>query len=107
MFTSRPFAFVCTVLLAASGLCASAHTAVAQQPADKEAIDSAVDQGVRYLKRAQKPTGHWGPKHDEAWSIGYTALAGLTLAECGVPSTDPGIKQAAAIVRAKVGELES
>jgi hypothetical protein len=62
--------------------------------ADDPAIQRAVEKGVAYLKRSQQPDGRW--KHDE---IGATALAALTLLECGVPANDPAIQKAAAVIR--------
>jgi hypothetical protein len=75
----------------------------AAQPADQAAIDRAIESGVRYLRNTQSPTGVWGagtgPGSGKGWGIGYTALAGIALVECGVPTTDPGLKKAADGVR--------
>jgi hypothetical protein len=60
---------------------------------DKEAVNRAVDGGVRNL-RAVQGDGVW--PHDQ---IGLTALAGLTLLECDVPVDDDLIQKAAAAVR--------
>jgi hypothetical protein len=62
--------------------------------ADAEAIQRAVDRGVEYLKRLQKEDGTW-PRRE----MGATALAGLTLLECGVAADDPAVQKAAAKVR--------
>jgi hypothetical protein len=62
--------------------------------ADEATVKIAVDKGVAYLKKAQQQDGRW--KHDE---IGATALAALTLLECGVPANDPSIQKAATLVR--------
>jgi len=100
------------VFIAAS-LCVfvSARPAVAQTPADQVAIDLAIERGKSYLLKEQKPEGHWGegtgPGSGKGWGIGYTALAGLALLECGVPTTDPHIKKAANLIRANVAELDS
>jgi hypothetical protein len=96
-------------------LSAATRTAVGQQPrpADQEAINQAIERGVQYLKRVQNPSGTWGTAKgknfgaESGWVVGYTALAGLTLVECGVPTTDPGLKQAAAGVRGVAGQLDS
>jgi len=61
---------------------------------DRQAIDEAVDRGVAALKRLQRPDGTW--QHVE---IGATALAGLTLLECGVDKDDPAVKSAAKAIR--------
>jgi hypothetical protein len=59
----------------------------------------AIDRGVAYLKRLQKPDGTW----PRAEVIAITALAGLTLLECGVPPEDPAIQNAADAIR-RAGE---
>jgi hypothetical protein len=74
------------------------------RPADPAAINAAIEAGVRYLRASQNPLGFWESKAAgaERWMAGYTALAGLTLIECGVPANDPGIQRAAEIVRRNV-----
>jgi serine/threonine protein kinase len=57
--------------------------------------EKAIARGVQYLKDQQFPDGTW--QHYP--NPGATALAGLTLLECGVPVTDPAIQKAAATVR--------
>ncbi|MCI0701302.1 MAG: hypothetical protein L0241_09510 [Planctomycetia bacterium] len=83
----------------------------AGKPADQAAIDQAIEAGVAYLRRTQNPAGHWGsgtgPGSGKGWAVGYTALAGLTLVECDVPTSDPGLKRAAAGVRSYINELDS
>ncbi len=61
---------------------------------DKKAINEAIDRGVAGLKRMQRDDGTWPHKE-----IGATALAGLTLLECGVPKSDRSVQQAAEAVR--------
>ncbi len=63
--------------------------------ADKDAIDRAVDRGVKELKSIQEGDGGW-PHTQKA---GATALAALTLLECGVPIDDPAITKAAKVIR--------
>ncbi len=83
------------------------------KPADQAAINQAIESGVRYLRSVQTPSGSWGtgtgPGSDKGWAVGYTALAGIALIECGVPATDPGVKLAAEGVRhyADLGDLDS
>jgi hypothetical protein len=106
MLARRVLAFA----LFASPLCVlgSARPASAD-PADPPAINHAIDWGVKYLQNEQKPNGVWGngtgPGPEKGWGIGHTALAALTLIECGVPTTDPGIKRAAYVVRANVADI--
>lgn len=84
---------VSVLLLLGAALAAPARAA------EKDAIQRAVARGVEYLKRNQAVDGSW--PHINA---GATALAGLTLLECGVPAEDPVIQRAAAFVRqASVG----
>jgi len=60
--------------------------------------DNAIADGVWFLRDRQAPGGHWpgGPL------VGMTALAGLTLLECGVPGSDPAVRKAADYVRGRV-----
>jgi hypothetical protein len=70
--------------------------------ADQEKIQQAITRGLEHLKSQQdKGTGTWpfyetfvGPA-----KTGATALAGVTLLECGVPSGDPVVQKAADAVR--------
>jgi hypothetical protein len=72
---------------------------------DQDLVNQAIDLGVSYLKDHQQPSGSWA---DEKGShqVGYAALPALTLLNCGVPRTDPLIKQAASFVRSKWAKLE-
>jgi hypothetical protein len=58
------------------------------------AINAAVERGVAALKKMQQADGTW--PHAE---IGATALAGMTLLECGVSKEDKAVIAAAAAVR--------
>jgi hypothetical protein len=63
---------------------------------ERAEVKAALLRGVRYLKTTQSENGAWeGP-----FPVGYAALPGLTLLECGVPPSDPGVQKAAAFVRA-------
>lgn len=94
--------------LAAVALLTTAQPAAAQ-PADQAAVDRAVERGVEFLKRTQNPGGSWGagtgPGAGKGWRVGYTALAGLALAEAGVPLTDPALLRAVDIVRRNADAL--
>jgi hypothetical protein len=68
-------------------------------------VDRAIDGGVAYLKRSQGPKGSWaGPW--ERHTVGYAALPGLTLLECGVPADDPVIRRVAENVRRDAPKLD-
>ncbi len=58
-------------------------------------IQAAIDRGVAYLKGIQTEKG-WEYAEN---SVGVTALAGLTLLECGVPADDAAVKKAVEVVR--------
>ena len=81
------------------------------QPLDQAAVDRAVQQGVEFLRRTQNPQGHWGtgtgPGGGKGWAVGYTCLAGLALVECGVPTSDPGLRNAISGIRRHADELEN
>jgi hypothetical protein len=77
--------------LAAFALLLPALPARAGEP---DGVQRAIDAGVAYLKSIQQFDGTW--PYDQ---IGPTALAGLTLLECGVPADDPAVVKAAAVVR--------
>jgi hypothetical protein len=62
--------------------------------ADADAVRRSIDRGVAHLKRIQQQDGRW-PRQE----LGATALAGLTLLECGVAADDPAVQRAAAVVR--------
>jgi hypothetical protein len=72
--------------------------------AEERKIDDAIVKGVWYLKEHQLPTGTWGdalPANRSPVSVGFAALPGLALLECGVPATDPLLEKTAALVRQK------
>jgi hypothetical protein len=75
--------------------------------ADKAAIDGAVDRGIAALRGMQRADGSWvfNSEMTSQASVGATALAALTLLECGVPSDDPQVVSAARFIRSKVPEL--
>jgi hypothetical protein len=68
-------------------------------PEQEKKVDEAVKHGVEYLKRAQQPSGTWTPFPKSKNHLGYAALPGLTLLECGVSPNDPVVQRAAAYVR--------
>ena len=78
---------------------------------DQAALDRSIQMGVDFLRRTQNPQGHWGtgtgPGGGKGWAVGYTCLAGLALVECGVPTTDPGLRNALSGIRRHADELEN
>jgi hypothetical protein len=93
---------VALLVLTACGPAAAQPVGVVT-PAERADIQRAIDKGVEYLKQSQNGSGSWGTGKDVGagggWAIGYTALAGLTLIECGIPTTDKYVKAAASVVR--------
>src|SRR5262249_26959266 len=79
---------------------------VPAQPVMPPRTRQAIDKGVAYLKqrlRDRDPTYYYGQSDDP--HVGATALAGLTLLECGVPPADESVQQAVSLVRARAGSL--
>jgi hypothetical protein len=81
--------------------------ALTGKAATPEQIREAIDRGVAYLKQQQQPGGGWayGQSNPHDYTIGVTALAGLTLLECGIPANDAHVSQAAAAVRGATPQL--
>jgi hypothetical protein len=75
-------------------LAAALVAAVPARAVDKEAVNAAIEKGVKSLRASQLEGGTWGGDQ-----IGQTALVGLALLECDVPPDDPAIQKAAAAVR--------
>jgi hypothetical protein len=70
---------------------------------DPKAVDRAIARGVRHLRLLQGADGAW-PYLDDRMAAPYadtgmTALAGLTLLECGAPGDDRAVERAARHVR--------
>jgi hypothetical protein len=61
---------------------------------DQALVKQAMDRGVQYLRSIQTPQGSWPHTH-----IGATALGGLTLLECGAPTSDKAVQAAAKAIR--------
>jgi hypothetical protein len=89
---------------------AQAQQGAQPQQATQAAINEAILRGVSYLRSNQNPNGGWGkgtkPGNDGGWMVGYAALAGITLIECGVSPDDPGIQAAAKGVRSYYQDLD-
>ena len=71
------------------------RTTVPVSAEQQRKIDNAIANGVWFLKDHQLPDGTW----PSDFPVGYTALGGLTLLECGVPSEDAVVRKAAEYVR--------
>lgn len=78
------------------GALAAVLTSGPVQAADKEDIDRAVNLGVAGLRGLQKNDGSW--PHNE---VGATALAALTLLECGADKDDRAVTTAVNYVRTR------
>ena len=64
---------------------------------EQDRVKSAIDKGVAFLKTTQLPTGTW--PGDGGHPVGYAALSGLALLECGVPKNDTVLLKAEAFIR--------
>jgi hypothetical protein len=97
-------------LLVAISLAALPVLANAQQEfkVDQDAIKRSVDAGVKALKASQKNNGFWiygSEQNPTVNTFGATALAALTLLECGVPEDEECIQKAARAVRLSAIDL--
>jgi hypothetical protein len=63
-------------------------------------IPAAIARGVTYLRSLQDQGGTW--PHNK---LGATALAALTLVECGAEPTDPAVIRATAVLRSGAGSM--
>ena len=71
-------------------------------PDQQQAVNQAVERGIAFLKGTQNGNGSWG---NSGHQVGYAALPGLTLLECGVPASDPVVRKAAIFVRKQSEQL--
>ncbi len=78
------------------------RTQGALSDARQREVNEAIDRGVYFLRHSQLPSGTWQTGEND---VGYAALPGLTLLECGVPASDPAVQKAAAFVRKSAGRL--
>ena len=76
-------------------------------PAEERKVDEAVIKGVWFLKAHQQASGAWGNAlpAGQLVPVGYTAMPGLALLECGVPGDDPVVQKAAKFVREEAPKL--
>jgi len=75
-------------------------------PIQQNMIDNAINRGVTFLKSQQGKDGNWATDFiihkgmlTDAYALGPTSLAALTLLECGVSPAHPHIVKAAGFVR--------
>jgi hypothetical protein len=88
-------AAISRLLVSLAVLLATTSTAFAAD--DDALIRLMIQKGVAYLKSTQQaPDGTWT---HSAHVMGPTALAGLTMIECGVSKEDPAVQKALAYVR--------
>jgi hypothetical protein len=74
-------------------------------PANEQAaVNQAIDRGVRYLAATQGALGTWAT--NKKHMVGYAALPGLTLLECGASPRSPVIQRTALLVRQSVAKLD-
>jgi hypothetical protein len=80
-----------------------AQSLSALAPDQQRAANQAIERGIAYLKGKQANNGGWPC---DSHAVGYAALPGLTLLECGVPASDPAVQKAASFVRSRTAHLE-
>jgi hypothetical protein len=68
----------------------------AARPIDEDQIRGAMERGVQHLLSLQGNGRGWVHGSNE---MGMTALAGLTLLECGRPPDDPAVRRAVDVIR--------
>jgi hypothetical protein len=79
--------------------------ALAALPTEQQRkVNGAIDRGVAFLRQERRPSGTW---MDGGHEVGYAALPGLTLLECGLLPDDPAVQQVARFVRSRVPNLNA
>ncbi len=103
--TASRYALAAILPFLVSVPCAQAADPPPLSNEEQRAVNQAIERGAWSLRAGQNPWGTWsvdkGPAEADRgphW-VGRTALAGLTLLECGVPADDRGILAAAQRVR--------
>jgi hypothetical protein len=91
--------------LPASSLFTSTKTAAPSHPEQKR-INAAIEKGVAFVRGQQASSGSW-IGGNRGHSVGYAALPGLTLLECGAKADDPVVQKAAKFVRTNTASLEN
>ncbi len=68
-------------------------------------VDDATRKGIQHLKQSIRSAGTW--KEDGGiHAVGYAALPGLAMLECGVPPGDPVLQQVAIYVRSQAPQVK-
>jgi hypothetical protein len=86
------------------GALAAVVIPVPARAADGPAIDDAIARGVKAVQGLQQRDGSWSHGGAEN-TTGATALAAVTLLECGVDKGDPGLVNATRFIRNQVPGL--
>src|SRR5262249_34699729 len=73
---------------------------------DQMPLNQAIDAGPTCLLVMQGPRGTWRTPTGQH-VVGYAALPGLTLLECGVPADAPAVQRAARFVRLAAPRLDT
>ena len=92
---ARRWAVLALAVLAPADAVRADHLPLPQ--AEQADVNRAIDLGVQFLKKTQLKSGSWAAEGNN--QVGYAALPGLTLLECGVAADDPVVQRAAAFVR--------
>jgi hypothetical protein len=75
-----------------------AHVEKRPEHPEQKRINAAIDRGVEFLRSQQVRDGGWMP-NPALHAVGFAALPGLTLLECGAKPSDPAVQKAAKFVR--------
>jgi hypothetical protein len=69
---------------------------------EQKRINDAIDRGIEFLRKTQKPTGTWSNEFE--FEVAHASLGGLTLLECKVDAKDKVIQDAARCVRERIAK---
>src|SRR2546425_927875 len=75
-------------------------------PAYQAKVNQAMLRGMIYLKNAQGIDGSWALA-EKPHRVGYAALPGLTLLECGMPGNHSVVQKAAAFISEHAAKEEN
>src|SRR5262245_10282785 len=83
---------LCVFLGATSLIWVLFSARVARAEVTAEQVNAAINSGVAFLEKQQRPDGRWTDHESEPG--GATALCTLALLNCGRQPTDPSVKRA-------------